>query len=159
MPLQCGTQWDSLAHVYYDGKMYNDRDMRLVTSRGAAKNGIEAARHGVVGRGVLLDFPRHLGVEWLEDGHAIRPEDLDACAEAQGVAIESGDILLVRTGMMSALSRAEILGGLLRRTGARPLGPLRRLAPRARDRGDLLGYGRRSRSCPPRRRTASGRST
>ena len=41
MPLQCGTQWDSLAHVFYDGKMYNDRDIRLVTSAGAAKNGIE----------------------------------------------------------------------------------------------------------------------
>lgn len=101
MPLQCGTQWDSLAHVFYDGKMYNDRDIRLVTGQGAAKNGIDALRHGVVGRGVLLDLPRHLGVEWLEDGQAIGPELLDACAEAQGVAIGSGDILIVRTGMMT----------------------------------------------------------
>ncbi|MEZ4334132.1 MAG: cyclase family protein [Myxococcota bacterium] len=101
MPLQCGTQWDSLAHVFYDGKMYNDRDIRLVTSRGAAKNGIEAARDGVVGRGVLLDLPRRLGVDWLEDGHAIKPDELDACAEAEGVAIESGDIVLVRTGQLA----------------------------------------------------------
>lgn len=100
MPLQCGTQWDSLAHVFYDGKMYNDRDIRLVTGQGAAKNGIESTRHGIVGRGVLLDFPRHFGVDWLEDGRAIGPEDLDACAEAEGVAIGSGDILLIRTGMM-----------------------------------------------------------
>ena len=107
MPLQCGTQWDSLAHVFYDGKMYNDRDIRLVTSTGAAKNGITAARHGVVGRGVLLDLPHQLGVEWLEDGHAIKPDDLEACAEAEGVAIESGDIVLVRTGMLTRCLREK----------------------------------------------------
>ncbi len=101
MPLQCGTQWDALSHVFYDGKMYNDRDIELVTSRGAAKNGIEAVKNGVVGRGVLLDLPRHRGELWLENGVAIGPDLLDACAEAQGVAIESGDIVLVRTGMMT----------------------------------------------------------
>jgi kynurenine formamidase len=101
MPLQCGTQWDALAHVFYDGKMYNGRDLRLVTSRGAKANSIDRIRHGVVGRGVLLDMPRFLRVESLENGTRIRPQDLDACAEAQGVAIGSGDILLVRTGMMA----------------------------------------------------------
>jgi kynurenine formamidase len=111
MPLQCGTQWDSLAHVFYDGKMYNDRDMRLVTSAGAAKNGIEVARNGVVGRGVLLDIPRHQGLEWLENGHAIRPDDLDACAEAEGVAIGSGDIVLVRTGMLTRCLREKSWAG------------------------------------------------
>ncbi|MHA7837486.1 MAG: cyclase family protein [bacterium] len=101
MPLQCGTQWDALSHVFYDGRMYNDRDIALVTSSGARKNGIEAIRNGVVGRGVLLDLPRHRGELWLPDGEAIGPAELDACAEAEGIAIESGDILLVRTGMMT----------------------------------------------------------
>lgn len=101
MPLQCGTQWDALAHVFYDGKMYNDRPIELVTSRGAQKNGIEAAKNGVVGRGILLDLPRHQSELWLENGFAIGPELLDACAEAEGVTIESGDIVLVRTGMMT----------------------------------------------------------
>jgi kynurenine formamidase len=101
MPLQCGTQWDALAHVFYDGRMYNGRDARLVTSRGAKANSIDRIKDGVVGRGVLLDFPRMLRLPWLEDGTRIRPEDLDACAEAFGVAVESGDILLVRTGMMT----------------------------------------------------------
>lgn len=27
MPLQCGTQWDALSHIYYDGLMYNGRDI------------------------------------------------------------------------------------------------------------------------------------
>ena len=101
MPLQCGTQWDALSHVFYDGKMYNDRDISLVTSRGARKNGIEAAKNGVVGRGILLDIPRHRGELWLQGGDAIGPEELDACAEAEGVTVEPGDIVLVRTGMMT----------------------------------------------------------
>jgi kynurenine formamidase len=101
MPLQCGTQWDALSHVFYDGLMYNDRDIRLVTSRGASANGIEQVADGVVGRGVLLDLPRHRGLDWLADGTPILPEELDACAEAHGVAVESGDIVLVRTGMMT----------------------------------------------------------
>lgn len=101
MPLQCGTQWDALAHVFYDGRMYNDRDIRLVTSRGAKANSIDQIRDGVVGRGVLLDLPRMLRVPWLDDGTRIFPEDLDACAEGCGVAVESGDIVLVRTGMMT----------------------------------------------------------
>lgn len=101
MPLQCGTQWDSLAHVFYDGRMYNDRDVRLVTSRGALANSIDQIKDGVVGRGVLLDMPRYLRVPWLDDGTRILPEDLDACAEVLGVTVESGDIVLVRTGMMT----------------------------------------------------------
>jgi hypothetical protein len=41
MPLQCVTQWDSLAHIFYEGKMYNGYDAALVTSSGAAKNSID----------------------------------------------------------------------------------------------------------------------
>jgi kynurenine formamidase len=102
MPLQCGTQWDALSHVFYDGRMYNDRDVRWITSRGALFNSIDQIRDGVCGRGVLLDLPRFRRVRWLENGTAILPEELDACAEAQGVAVDAGDIVLVRTGMIAS---------------------------------------------------------
>ena len=46
-------------------------------------------------------MPRFAGVSWLEDGTRIRPEDLDGCAEAQGVTVEGGDVVLVRTGMIT----------------------------------------------------------
>lgn len=101
MPLQCGTQWDALAHVFYDGRMYNDRDIRWVTSGGALLNAIDQVKDGILGRGVLLDLPRNRRVRWLENGSAILPEELDRCAENQGVTVESGDIVLVRTGMMT----------------------------------------------------------
>jgi hypothetical protein len=34
MPLQCGTQWDGLGHVFYENNMWNGYDCREVTSFG-----------------------------------------------------------------------------------------------------------------------------
>jgi kynurenine formamidase len=100
MPLQAATQWDALAHVYYEDQLYNGYPAQSVTSFGATKDGIDrvAARGMVVGRGVLLDVARHQGVEHLPAGAIIGPDELEATAAAQGVTVESGDILLVRTG-------------------------------------------------------------
>ncbi|MDE1931731.1 MAG: cyclase family protein, partial [Alphaproteobacteria bacterium] len=52
MPLQCGTQWDALGHIFYDDKMWIGYDAKLVDSSGAAKNGIENTKAKMVGRGV-----------------------------------------------------------------------------------------------------------
>ena len=135
MPLQCGTQWDALAHVFYDGKMYNDRDIKLVTSQGARANAIERIADGVVGRGVLLDLPRFLRHRrGSTTATRIQPEDLDACAEASGVGDRLGRHRARAHRHDDALPRAEILAGLLRRPRAGPLDPLRALALRARDR-------------------------
>jgi len=101
MPLQCVTQWDSLAHIFYEGKMYNGYDAALVTSSGAAKNSIDKTKSKLVGRGVLLDVARHKGVKALEPGYAITVADLEATAAAARVEVLPGDILLVRTGHMS----------------------------------------------------------
>jgi kynurenine formamidase len=57
--------------------------------------------NGIAGRGVLLDLARAEGVAQLPGGVAIAPDRLDACAEGQGVTVEAGDILLIRTGSLS----------------------------------------------------------
>jgi kynurenine formamidase len=101
MPLQCVTQWDSLAHIFDEGKMYNGYDATLVTSSGAARNSIDKTRSKLAGRGVLLDVARHAGVKALEPGYAITVADLEATAAAERVEVLPGDILLVRTGHMS----------------------------------------------------------
>lgn len=101
LPLQAGTQWDSLAHVIFEDHLYNGYDATLVGSRGALRNGISVARERVVGRGVLLDLPRSQRRRWLEPGEPIHAADLDACATAEGVAIGRGDIVLVRTGQIA----------------------------------------------------------
>jgi kynurenine formamidase len=98
MPLQAASQWDGLAHVFYDDKLYNGYPSSNVTSHGAHKCSIIEMAKGITGRGVLLDIARLKGVEWLEQGYVITPEDLDAAASDAGVEVGSGDILLFRTG-------------------------------------------------------------
>jgi len=100
MPLQCGTQWDALGHIFFDEKMWNGYDARLVDSTGAKKNSIDKTRDRMIGRGVLLDIPRFLGGDYLEDGYGIGNDELDQCAKAQGVEIRRGDFVIVRTGQM-----------------------------------------------------------
>lgn len=102
MPLQCATQWDSLAHIFDHGRMWNGYPASEVSSRGAARNGIEQARDRVVSRGVLLDVARAKGTDCLGPGYAITEEDLEACIRAQGpsAAVGTGDVVLVRTGQM-----------------------------------------------------------
>ncbi|HYU68816.1 MAG TPA: cyclase family protein, partial [Burkholderiales bacterium] len=90
MPLQCGTQWDGLGHVFYENSMWNGYDCREVTSSGAQKCGIEKTKARMVGRGVFLDVPRALGKKYLDDGYAITCADLDKTAEMQGVKMKRG---------------------------------------------------------------------
>jgi hypothetical protein len=89
---------DALCHVTWQGQIYNGRPASQVTSMGALCNDITAGAQGIVSRGVLLDLPAVRGVEWLEPNTALRPSDLEAAEAAAGVRVESGDLLLVRTG-------------------------------------------------------------
>src|SRR5688572_23567491 len=100
MPLQCATQWDSLAHVHYGGQLYNGHPVSAVSATGAARNGIDKMAAGIISRGVLLDVARRRGVEAMGPGEVITPADLEACEKAQGIRAERGDVLLVRTGYM-----------------------------------------------------------
>jgi len=92
------THLDALCHIFYRGQMFNGRPQNLVTSTGALANSIEAGRDGIVSRGVLLDIPHSLGREWLDPAEAIYAEDLEAAEKAEGVRVEPGDIVFIRTG-------------------------------------------------------------
>ena len=99
MPLQSSTQWDALAHVYYDDRLFNGFPASSITVKGAARCSIDKQGKGIAGRGVLLDVAALHGVEWLAAGTVITPEDLEAAAARQGgVEVGPGDVLLVRTG-------------------------------------------------------------
>ena len=102
MPLQCGTQWDGLGHVFYENYMWNGYDCREVTSAGAQKCGIEKTKSKMVGRGVFLDVPRALGMDILPDGFAIKTAHLDETCKKQKVEVRKGDFVIVRTGQMEA---------------------------------------------------------
>ncbi len=99
MPLQGSTQWDGLAHVGVGTMLYNGFWIGTVSaSAGARCCSIHLMKNRLQSRGVLLDLVAHLSVERLLPGHAITVRELEACAEAQGVEIRTGDILVIRTG-------------------------------------------------------------
>jgi kynurenine formamidase len=104
MPLQCATQWDGLAHVHYDGQLYNGYPASTLTVGGASRNAIERQGAGIISRGVLLDIARLKGVERLAAGTVISPEDLEAAERAGRVRVERGDVLLVRTGHLGVFT-------------------------------------------------------
>jgi kynurenine formamidase len=106
MGVQAATHWDALAHVSYEGRLYNDTPADVIDDRGAHRLGIEAFGP-VVSRGVLVDVARLHGVDHFEDGHPIGAEDLDGALARHGVTVEPGDILLVRTGQMHYLREGD----------------------------------------------------
>lgn len=103
MPLQCGTQWDALAHVIHNDSIYNGYSCSEVSSFGAEKNSISLMKDRLVGRGVLLDVARSEGTRWLEGGFGIGPEELENACDREGVLPEKGDIILIRTGQIGAV--------------------------------------------------------
>ena len=94
----CHTHIDALCHVAYKGRLYNDKAAVDITARGPNFQDITTYAHGIVGRGVLLDIPRHRGVKWLEPGEAVTAAELEECERAEGVRLRPGDILVFRTG-------------------------------------------------------------
>ena len=101
LPLQSATQWDGLAHVFFEQQMYNGYSAGQVTSRGAQRNGVTPAADRIVGRGVLLDLPSVKGVPYLEPGYPISGHDLHHACAAHGVDVRRGDFVLVRTGALA----------------------------------------------------------
>ena len=94
-----GTHIDALCHqsdalVLYGGVSVT---REVQSSRGFTRHGVEEIPP-IVAPGVLLDAAAREGVKSLEPGHAVTGEDLEACCENQGVAVEPGDVVLVRTG-------------------------------------------------------------
>lgn len=101
MGLQSATHWDALAHVSYDGFLYNGFSAESITaSAGATRCGIDKIG-ALTSRGVLLDIARLRGVDSLEGAYAITGDDLDEAADAAKVTVEPGDIVLIRTGKMA----------------------------------------------------------
>jgi kynurenine formamidase len=109
---QASTQWDALGHVrcreygFYGG-LTDDPEP-------GGPLGVDAyAEHGLVGRGVLLDVDRHLaerGEQLGLEARAITAQELESTATAQGISIEPGDVLCVRTGWTGRYLRLDRKG-------------------------------------------------
>ncbi|GIU89320.1 MAG: cyclase [Acidimicrobiia bacterium] len=106
MGTQAATHWDALAHVGYDGRLWNDTPMDVVSETGAARLGAEHLGP-IATRGVLLDVARVHGVPYFDGNHAITSDDLERARAAAGVDVEPGDAVLVRTGQMHFLRQGD----------------------------------------------------
>lgn len=104
--LQASSQWDGLRHV-------RAREFGFFGGRGTegqaddADLGIDKwAEHGIAGRGVLLDADRYFAARGrplpARAGVPITVADLQGMLAAQQVTLESGDVLLLRTGFADA---------------------------------------------------------
>jgi kynurenine formamidase len=98
----CGTHIDTLNHLGFYAKFWNgwtaDADLG---SRIWNKGGLDKYPP-VIARGVLLDVAGAHGVEALPDSYAVTPQDLQDAASKQGVELHKKDVVLVRTGRMTA---------------------------------------------------------
>ena len=102
MYTHCGTHVDTLNHLGHHGTFWNgwtaDKDLG---SRLWNKGGLDKYPP-IIARGVLLDVAGMHGVDQLEAGYAITPQDLQDTVAKQGVELRKKDVVLVRTGRMQA---------------------------------------------------------
>jgi len=96
-----GTHIDALCHQACDLKLYGGvATDSAETPSGYRCLGVETVPP-LLGPAVLLDVAGWKQQERLPPLYGISAEDLQACARAQGVQVQPGDVLLVRTGFGS----------------------------------------------------------
>lgn len=96
-----GTHMDGLAHVVFGPQWagYNGISQKTdLGDFGMLKAGIETVPP-VFCRGVLLDVAGYKGVGCLEAGYEITVEDVKGTLAKQGIALQKGDAVLIRTGV------------------------------------------------------------
>lgn len=91
---QSSSQWDGFRHI-------RSREHGFHGGVADEDHGIHHwAEHGIVTRGVLADVSRCRSIE-PGASDVITPDEVRECLDAQGVRVERGDILLIRTGWTS----------------------------------------------------------
>jgi hypothetical protein len=113
---QSSSQWDGFLHFsdpksgyHYNGILSEefmvDEDQNKDKPKKLFRLGIDAwAKKGIAGRGVFLDVYSWAQKEKPYDpftAYPITSSDLKACAKAQGISFQIGDILLIRTGWVT----------------------------------------------------------
>jgi kynurenine formamidase len=98
LPTHGATHIDALSHVWCGGRMYNEFAATEVTSKGAARCGIDKLEP-IVTRALFADFATG---DDAETGRAIGRDELIDAVRRNGVKPEPGDALIVRTGWLKA---------------------------------------------------------
>ena len=96
--LGSATHLDALGHFFYDGRTYNRTGQDVVRATGLDRHDITTAAGGVLARGVLLDLPALLGLPEVPSGRKVGPAEVERHLTRNGVGLERGDVLFVRSG-------------------------------------------------------------
>ena len=104
LPVHGVTHIDALAHVWRDGMMFNNFKATQVTSRGAARCGIEKLGP-IVTRAIFLDFA---AADDCAADHAVTAQQLVDALRSTAVEPQPGDALVIRTGWLKAWRQGTI---------------------------------------------------
>lgn len=93
-----GTHIDAFCHQAENLMLAGGIPAREVqNANGFSRLGIEEVPP-IIGRGVLLDVPRALGVEYFDTGDVVTLDELREAERATGTDVRPGDVLIVRWG-------------------------------------------------------------
>ncbi len=102
------THIDSLAHFFWDGKMYNGYpSTRVSVDKGAELCSVLSSKQGLTTRGILIDAPRLRSTSFLERGDGVGIEDFRKAESECGVVPGVGDIVLMRTGQLGQVEKSR----------------------------------------------------
>ncbi len=95
-----GTHLDALGHVIVDGTITGGVPASSTVGGLAHADVAAIARVGIFCRGVLVDLCRSTGGAPLRRDHQIGLDEIESCLRNEEVAIEPGDMVILRTGSL-----------------------------------------------------------
>ncbi len=108
---QIGTQVDAFSHQMWNDGFYNCfKQADIATRTGFKKLGVENFGT-LMSRGVLIDVAGLKGVDILEPGYVITPEDLQQALAKQNLKLQPGDVVLINTGFGKLLGKDNVKYG------------------------------------------------
>lgn len=98
MSTHTGTHLDALNHLGYGDKIFNGFDnATYLSDKGWTKAGADKIPP-IIARGILIDVAAEKGLDILPDSYEISSDDLQRAMTRQGIALQAGDVVLIRTG-------------------------------------------------------------
>jgi kynurenine formamidase len=96
-----GTHIDTLNHFGLHGKIWNQvSSHEALGVRGWTKSGADKYPP-IIARGALIDVAKSKNVAALPSSYAITVADLQDALKKQGTTLKAGDVVLIRTGVMT----------------------------------------------------------
>lgn len=102
-----GTHIDALNHFGLNGKIWNGfTPEEHLGDKGWKKTGADKIPP-IIARGILIDVAAYKGSAVLEENYRVSSADLMGALKKQGVVLQKGDVVLIRTGQAQHYHDAE----------------------------------------------------